>query len=155
MKEHAPVTQTQSPPIRLMQHIHIKAPVARVYHALTDHAELLKWFPDRATLDLRPGGDWAFEFDVSDGKVHKASGKFLALVPNELIRYSWSDAMDEHDTVYCNLTVTFRLVAQGEETELYVEETGYEAGALHEELFGNRTEGWGKMLNGLAELLAS
>lgn len=147
--------QTQTPPRRLVQHVRLKAPAARVYKALTDEAELLRWFPDRATVDARPGGAWAFEFDVAGGQVHKASGRFLALVPNELVRYSWTDAMDDDDQVYCNLTVTFRLVADGDETDLYLEEGGYEEGALYDELFGNRTNGWGKMFAGLAEVLAA
>ncbi|MDB5101444.1 MAG: polyketide cyclase [Cyanobacteria bacterium RYN_339] len=149
------MTPTQTPSRRLMQHIRLKAPVSRVYHALLDVDTLVKWFPDRATVDARPGGNWAFEFDTAGGGVHKASGKFLELVPNQLVRYSWSDAMDDDDRTYCNLTVTFRLVADGDETDLYLEESGYEEGALYDELFGNRTGGWGKMFAGLAETLAS
>lgn len=149
------MTQTQALPRRLVQHIRLKAPASRVYAALLDVEQLLKWFPDRATVDARPGGDWAFEFDVAGGGVHKASGKFLELVPDQLVRYSWSDAMDDDERVFSNLTVTFRLVADGAETDLYLEESGYEEGTLHDELFGNRTNGWGKMLAGLAELLAS
>jgi uncharacterized protein YndB with AHSA1/START domain len=40
----------------------LRAPVERVWAALTDPAELIKWFGDGAEIDLRPGGSAVFHF---------------------------------------------------------------------------------------------
>jgi len=40
--------------------LELKAPRERVWRALTDPAEIARWFPQRAELDLRPGGDGTF-----------------------------------------------------------------------------------------------
>src|SRR5262245_10098578 len=40
----------------------LRAPLARVWAALTEPMEIVKWFGDGAELDLRPGGSGLFSF---------------------------------------------------------------------------------------------
>jgi len=40
--------------------LELDAPVARVWKAISDPSELGRWFPTRATWDLRPGGTGTF-----------------------------------------------------------------------------------------------
>ena len=147
------MTQTQSPPRRLVQHIRLKAPVARVYKALTDADELKKWFPIQATSDARVGGGWRFEFQKAGG-LFVAEGRYLELVPDRLVRYSWQAPLDDAGTALSNLTVLFKLEPDGDETDVYLEETGYGEGDLYDKLFGDRSHGWGFFMQNLASLLA-
>lgn len=146
------MTSTTAPKT-LVQHIRLKAPAARVYRALTDSQELQKWFPDVAAVDARVGGEWRYEF-VREGGNHVTYGRFLALVPNEKVSYNWYEGLDEDDTVLGNFTVVFRLVPDGDETDLYLEETGYLGDELHDAMFGRRTNGWSYFLGNLASYLA-
>lgn len=50
------------PPIE--RRLELDAPIERVWRAITDPGELSAWFPDRAELDLRPGGDGVFTWDA-------------------------------------------------------------------------------------------
>ncbi len=145
--------QTQTPTRRLVQHIRLKAPVARVFKALTDADELRKWFPDQAATDPRVGGGWRFEFQKA-GALFVAEGKYLEVVPDRLVRYSWISPLDASGAELTNLTVVFKLEADGDETDVYLEETGYGEGSLYDALFGDRSNGWGFFMGNLASMLA-
>jgi uncharacterized protein YndB with AHSA1/START domain len=146
------MTQTATPR-QLKQHIRLKAPVERVYAALIQADLLAKWFPTKVTTDPRVGGALHFEFHRG-GEAYLVDGKFLELVPNQLVRYSWHSQLDDEGQSLTNLTVTFRLEAVGDETELFLDETGYGTGAAYDELFGSRTDGWTFFTNSLAAMLA-
>ncbi len=49
--------------MKVEKRLELKAPVERVWSAISDPAELGRWFPDRAELDLRPGGDGFWDWD--------------------------------------------------------------------------------------------
>jgi uncharacterized protein YndB with AHSA1/START domain len=51
-------------PDEVRRELEIQAPRERVWAALTEPEQLLRWFPDkRAEIDLRPGGDAVLEWD--------------------------------------------------------------------------------------------
>jgi len=87
---------------------------------------------------------------VRAGGVHVVYGRFLALEPDALVCYNWHEALDDAGSALANLTVVFRLVPDGQETDLYLEESGYREDAAHETLFGRRTNGWGYFMGNLA-----
>lgn len=62
----------------------IKAPPARVFRALTDPKDLVRWFVSKAEIDLRKGGNFTF---VMDGTTEEH--KILKVVKNKLISYTW------------------------------------------------------------------
>jgi uncharacterized protein YndB with AHSA1/START domain len=43
--------------------LELSAPREKVWQAISDPAELQRWFPDKAQLDLSPGGKGAFSWD--------------------------------------------------------------------------------------------
>src|SRR5215475_9813141 len=49
-------------PDRIEREMMLNVPIERVWSALTDPAEIVKWFGDGAEIDLRPGGDAVFAF---------------------------------------------------------------------------------------------
>lgn len=57
------MTETTTELAAIERTIELNASPERVWRAISDPAELGRWFPQRAELDLRPGGDGSFQFD--------------------------------------------------------------------------------------------
>jgi len=60
----------------------VEARPATVFRALTEPAELRRWFPLEATLDLRPGG--SYEFRCGEGTCH---GEVLFVAPEDRLSF--------------------------------------------------------------------
>jgi uncharacterized protein YndB with AHSA1/START domain len=78
----------------------IKAPAERVYRAFIDPAAMCKWLPPHGftgtvhSLDAREGGTYKMSFtNFSTGSSHSFGGKYLDMVPGELLRHT--DAFDD------------------------------------------------------------
>ena len=80
--------------------IHIAAPPERVFQALTDERELLRWFTDASCpvkfwqMDARPGGRYRYATEKGTVVVNNVSefechGEILELVPPRLLVYTW------------------------------------------------------------------
>jgi uncharacterized protein YndB with AHSA1/START domain len=80
--------------------IHIDAPAARVFKALTDQAELMRWFTDsghpihRWEMDARRGGSYRYFTDPTTAAAHNAQaftchGEILEFDPPRLLVYTW------------------------------------------------------------------
>ena len=82
----------------------IKAPVSKVWKALTDAAVAEQWGAAPAKVDPREGGYW-------NGDIH---GIFTKLVPQELIEQDWYG----HDNPTWKYTVVFAL--EGDDTSTTV-----------------------------------
>lgn len=63
----------------------LKHPPQRVWHAITEPAELAHWFPAEVEMDLRPGG--AVRFVVPGGP--DDTGEITELDPPHLLEYTW------------------------------------------------------------------
>lgn len=68
------------------------APPERVYRAFLDPDAMAKWLPPHGytgrvlAMDARVGGSYRMQFThLGNGHVHAFGGKYLELVPNELI----------------------------------------------------------------------
>jgi uncharacterized protein YndB with AHSA1/START domain len=106
----------------------LRAPPERVYRAFLDADAMAKWLPPNGFtgrvhhLDARVGGTFRMSFtNFTTGQSHAFGGEYLALVPNELIRYT--DRFDDPGlpgVMQC--TVTLRPVSCG--TELAVAQEG-------------------------------
>ncbi|MGA8273750.1 MAG: SRPBCC domain-containing protein [Candidatus Sulfotelmatobacter sp.] len=83
--------------------IFIAAPPARVFQALTDPAQVPRWWGARDMYrvtkwkgDLRVGGEWSSSGVGADGKEFTVSGEYLEIDPPRLLahtwRYSWGGA---------------------------------------------------------------
>ena len=83
----------------------IKAPVSKVWQALTDAAVAEQWGAAPAKVDAREGG----EFSYWNRDIH---GTFTKLVPEKLIEQDWYG----HDNPTWKYTVVFSLEANGDTT---------------------------------------
>jgi uncharacterized protein YndB with AHSA1/START domain len=73
------------------QTITIDAPPERVFRALTDAEELVRWFPSTAESDPRTGGEFVLRFEFEDeAQNHTYSGRHEEVTANERVRYPWN-----------------------------------------------------------------
>ncbi|PWI13722.1 toxin [Streptomyces sp. Act143] len=63
-------------------------PVDRVWRFVTDADELAHWFPSRAEIDLRPGGEVRFS---GDPHMPESTGRVLAVDAPRHLSFAWGD----------------------------------------------------------------
>jgi uncharacterized protein YndB with AHSA1/START domain len=77
--------------------IHIAAPPERVFQALTDPRQLMKWWGQKGIYhhtswraDVRPGGEWRSDgVSDKDGTPYHVSGEYVEVDPPSLVSYTW------------------------------------------------------------------
>ena len=87
-------------PSTVQFHRVLRAAPDRIYRAFLDADAMVKWLPPHGFtgkvhhMDPRVGGTYKMSFtNFSTGSSHSFGGKYLELVPNELLR--WSDKFDD------------------------------------------------------------
>ncbi|WP_405741218.1 SRPBCC family protein [Streptomyces sp. NBC_00028] len=63
-------------------------PIDRVWQFVTDVDELAHWFPSRAEIDLRPGGEVRFS---GDPNMPESTGRVLAVDAPHHLSFAWGD----------------------------------------------------------------
>jgi len=76
--------------------IFIAAPPARVFQAISDPAQLPKWWGQsglyhvvKSSMDVRPGGKWRSDGVGADGKEFYVEGEYLEVEPPRLLVHTW------------------------------------------------------------------
>lgn len=100
----------------------IKASPARVWAAITQADQMLRWWgPDAGptldvVADVRPGGRFSVVFRLLDGSEHNPTGVYREVVPETRLSFSW----DLPGAAEPESLVTFRLapIDGGDGTEL-------------------------------------
>lgn len=106
----------------------LPAPAERIYRAFLDADALVKWLPPHGftckvhQLDAKVGGSYKMSFtNFSTGHSHSFGGKYLELVPSELIRHT--DKFDDPNLPgEMVTTITLKPVSCG--TELNIVQEG-------------------------------
>ena len=126
--------------------VEIAAPPERVFRALTDGSEVVRWWgsPDtyrleEFTADLRVGGQWRSRGVAADGKPFQATGEFLEVDPPRLLVQTWNPDWAPG----LKTTLTYRLDAIPGGTRLTLRHEGFGA---HREAFEGHTRGWERVL---------
>jgi uncharacterized protein YndB with AHSA1/START domain len=80
----------------VLAEIFIAAPPARVFQAISDPAQLPKWWGQdglyhvtKSTMDVRPGGKWRSDGVGADGKTFYVEGEYLEVDPPRLLVHTW------------------------------------------------------------------
>jgi uncharacterized protein YndB with AHSA1/START domain len=127
--------------------IQLKAPVSRVWRALTDHTEFGEWF--RVNLDgpFLAGEATRGQMTYPGYEHVKMRMDIQEIVPETLFSFKWHPYAIDPDKDYSEeeLTlVTFRLEPAGEETLLTVTESGFEKvpADRRAEAFRMNEQGW-------------
>jgi uncharacterized protein YndB with AHSA1/START domain len=121
----------------------IKASPQHVFQALTEKAELERWFAQTAELDLRPGG--AISFYWGPGVFE--SGQMVTLDPPHRLSYTW-EAMEPSP-----VTITFTLNEENDGTRLRLVQTGIGEGKDWDHYYHLRNNGWNVHLTHLTTWL--
>jgi uncharacterized protein YndB with AHSA1/START domain len=80
----------------IVAEIFIAAPPERVFQALTDPAQLPRWWGQNgmyriteSTADVRPGGKWSSVGVGADGTSFRVDGEYLEVDPPRLLVHTW------------------------------------------------------------------
>lgn len=91
----------------------VKAPVEKVWKALTDKQEMKSWYFDISDFDLETGHVFNF-YEPGDEKKYHHQGEILEIIPDKKLKHTWSyPELSDGIT-----TVTWELKQQGEETSV-------------------------------------
>jgi uncharacterized protein YndB with AHSA1/START domain len=106
----------------------IRAPAERIYRAFIDPDAMCKWSPPHGftgrvhEMDARVGGGYRMSFtQLSNGQTHSFGGRYLDLVPGELIRHT--DRFDD-EGLPGEMITTVRLSTVSVGTEVQIEQAG-------------------------------
>jgi uncharacterized protein YndB with AHSA1/START domain len=90
----------------VLAEIFIAAPPARVFQAISDPAQLPRWWGQtglyrvtQSTMDVRPGGKWRSEGMAKDGKPFYVEGEYLEVDPPRLLVHTWIGSFHTTKTV--------------------------------------------------------
>jgi len=128
----------------------LRAPVERVWAALTDPGEIAKWFGDGADIDLRPGGPARFAFGDEE-----VAAIVHAVEPNRRFAFYWVPGAQEHPVEITEVTrtlVDFTLEPVAGGTRLRLVESGF--GKFGDgRAYQDNSRGWDEELGDLATYL--
>lgn len=101
----------------------LEVPVEKVWAALTRPEQIkLYFFGTEAISDWKEGSSIVFRGEWQ-GKIYQDKGTILNIEPNKLLRYSyWSSMSGIEDKPENYLTITFKLLEEGDSTTLTITE---------------------------------
>jgi len=115
---------------RIEKHIELKAPLSRVWRALTDHREFGEWFGVKLDGPFEPG-------EVSRGRITYPGYEHVRweatvqkMEPDRLFSFTWHPYAIDPAVDYSSeprTLVEFRLEPKGGGTILYLTESGFDA----------------------------
>jgi uncharacterized protein YndB with AHSA1/START domain/DNA-binding MarR family transcriptional regulator len=123
--------------------VFIHATPERVFQALTEKAELERWFVQTAEIDAHPGG--AIRLAWGPGVFE--SGTIVVFDPPHRLSYTW-EALSPSPT-----TITFELTAENGGTRLRLLHTGIGEGEDWDGYYTSVNGGWNMHLNNLTAWL--
>ncbi|MGI0133865.1 MAG: SRPBCC family protein [Candidatus Micrarchaeaceae archaeon] len=99
----------------IIKKVHIKAAPAQVFAALTEKAQLERWFAPAATIDLKPGGSFHIEWMPGMGE----GGKIASVEPGRQFSFTWEGKFSPTPT-----TITFDIAGESGSTMLTLTHNG-------------------------------
>ena len=128
-----PISKTSSDQDAIISEIEISASPERVFQALTDSAQLKRWFSDPACpvkfweMDARPGGRYCYATEKGSIVVNQVSefechGEVLECDPPRLLVYTW--IANWHDDVARPTVVRWELTPKSGGTHVKVTHSG-------------------------------
>ncbi len=133
----------------------LEAPAERVYRAWTSPSEVGHWFApapgakcEVSEMDVRIGGKYTMTVIMPEVR-HTMSGRYTALEPGRLIRFSWSGTCDSEDEEASEVTVELTPVENG--TQLTLTHNRL----LDEDSCNRHAQGWIGCITGLSHYIGN
>ena len=139
-------------PVELNLERTLRAPIGKVWRALTRGEEVARWFGPTDDVrievlewDCREGGDYRVAMHAPDGNTYTCYGTFRDVEEPRRLTYTWSwEGQPPMDTL-----VAFELAEDGGVTTLNFSHTGFPA----DEARDRHQEGWTGSLERLSRLV--
>lgn len=136
----------------IVSEIEIAAPPERVFEALTDPQQVVRWWGEKGVYrctrfesDLRPRGRWRATGVDGHGNDFEVTGEYLEVDPPRVLACTWKATW----TGDVQTTVRWELEATGKGTRVRVRHSGL---AAYPEI-ANAYRGWPRMLGWLRALV--
>jgi uncharacterized protein YndB with AHSA1/START domain len=128
----------------------IQAPAKKVWNALTNPAEIKKYFFGTETkTDWKVGHPITFEGEWQ-GKKYKDKGTILDFEPQKMFRYKyWSSMSGIEDKAENYVPITYELEVTGSETKVTITQENIP----NEKMKEHSLENWNKVLEGLKKVV--
>jgi uncharacterized protein YndB with AHSA1/START domain len=128
--------------------VDIKAPIDRVFGALTDPNELPKWWGQAEMYqttammaDLRPGGEWRTDGVGADGAPFHVGGTYTAVEAPHRVEFTWKPSWEDIET---HVSYTLQAIDGG--TRVTARHSGF---GDHAAACGDHANGWERVLGWL------
>lgn len=132
----------------IKQSVTVNAPRNKVFKALTDAAELMRWFPTKVESDARSGGRFKFTWEFAAAEQNGSQeGKYKDVVPNEKLSYGWQGGPN------ADTTVEFRLSDSGGATTVQLVHSGWPSSNEGKQLIERHEGPWGFYMQNLKAYL--
>lgn len=139
---------------RIEKRIELKAPVSRVWHALTDHEAFGAWFQVKLAGPFEPGRE-AIGRITHPGFEHVTWRAVVKeMVPERLFSLTWHPFAVDPEVDYASepqTLIEFRLEPHGDGTLLTLTESGFERIPAHrrDEAFRMNDGGWTQQMENI------
>jgi len=128
----------------------INAPVSKVWHALTDPAQIKEYlFGTNASSDWKKGSPITYSGEWN-GKAYVDKGTIIEIIPDRLLHTTYYSGMSGKADIpenYAN--VIYRVEPHGTATEISIEQDNIE----NEEGVEHMKQNWGIVLDSMKKLL--
>ena len=144
------------PADRIERELDIDAPIEVVWAVITEPEHITGWFTDSAELDVRPGAEGRFGWDVeATSRKVVVNLRVERLDPPHYFAFRWNYPDGDEPTEMNAPLVEFRLEARGESTRLRLVESGLEkiarSDADKETYFADHSRGWERIIEQLRD----
>jgi uncharacterized protein YndB with AHSA1/START domain len=124
--------------------LHIDAPLAQVYAALTTQEGVRGWWNQRCKLAPETGGESTYHFTKGGGDIHM---RFRNETVDPAGEVAWR-CLENTNTSWVGTTVRWKLATDGQGTRLSFAHAGWPAGA-------ENTDGYRMVVGGWQHFMAS
>ena len=141
---------------RIEKHVELKAPIARVWQALTDHEEFGDWFQVKLDGPFVVGEVSTGQMTYPGYEHMKWEATVQTMEPERLFVFTWCPYAGYPDIDYSNepqMLVEFRLEPTSNGTRLDISESGFNAlpdDARRVDALRSNTQGWNEQVKNIA-----
>lgn len=133
--------------LKISQSYYFDAPPTKVFAALTEPNQLVRWFLSKAKVDLRKGGK--IEFTWEGG--HRMVGKVMRVAADKEVAYAWHDDLGKGKEA--KTMAEFKVSKKGKGSMLKLSHGGFGESKEWTELYGAIQSGWAYYLTNLKSVL--
>jgi uncharacterized protein YndB with AHSA1/START domain len=109
-----------------------------VWRALSDRAELVRWFPPQAEVEPRPGGEIVWRW----GDLHRWPQRVEAWDPGAHLRTRYDSVVPDGDGGLHPLFIDFFLIGEGGRTTLRLVHSGFGPDSAFDQEYDGISSGW-------------